>query len=577
MLEIKYHDGLARIGVLHTKHGKVELPVFCPVINPNKLIVEPKEMAKKFKVKMLMANSYIIFKYPDLREAAQKHKLHRWLKFRGAIMVDNGGYQLHRYKGVKIDFAEILRFQEEIGADIGITLDLPTSASAGRKEAERSVEVTLQNARQSLKLMRRKDMLWSAPVQGGKFLDLISRCSEELSKLPYTIHSLGEPVQFLNNYEFTQVCHMIHAAKSKLPINRAFHLFGVGLPSFMPLATLLGCDIFDSASYALFASDDRYMTDVGTLRLEEMHELPCNCEVCSKYDLKDLKEMLKGERERALALHNLYVLFKVMKEIREAIAENRLFELCAIRCRSHPKLFEAYLVALRSFSKLFQKYDPMRKRSGLFYTGEETKLRPEVRRAKLRVKKIFGTKLVPAALNQTYPFFQSLSIEGKPLFKFTEEKVGDLDRIRKIADYQFGKGVGRVLFPTGVKIFKSPTTGKIRRIYYGSELLATLRPRDGFLCLRIAGALRIKDKLRSNRVFIEEKPEVEELVGSGRNLFVKFVRRADPNILPRDEVLILNSKNELLAVGEAVLSSEEMEVMERGVAVKTREGIKARI
>jgi len=574
MLEIKYHDGLARIGILHTEHGKIELPVFCPVINPNKLIVEPKEMARRFKAKMIMANSYIIFKHPDLREAALRYRIHRLLKFKGAIMVDNGGYQIHRYRGVEIDFAEILKFQEEIGADIGITLDLPTPASAGRREAKRSVEITLQNARESLKLMRRKNMLWSAPIQGGKFLDLISKCAKELSRLPYAMHSLGEPVQFLNNYEFTQVCYMVHAAKSKLPISRAFHLFGVGLPSFMPLATLLGCDIFDSASYALFASDDRYMTDIGTLRLEEMHELPCNCEICSRYDIKELKEMLKGERERLLALHNLYVLFKVIKEIREAIIENRLFELCAVRCRSHPRLFEAYLKALRIFSKLFDKYDPMRKRSGLFYTGEETKLRPEIRRAKMRVRRIFGTKLIPAALDQTYPFFQSLSIEGKPLFKFSKGIVKDLERIRKIADYQFGRGIGRVLFPGNVKIFKSPTTGKIRRIYSDSELLATLRPRDGFLCLRIAGALRIKDKLKNNRVFVEGKPEVEELVRSGRNLFVKFVERADPNILPRDEVLILNSKNELLGVGEAVLSSEEMKVMQRGVAVKTREGLK---
>ncbi|HDN90875.1 MAG TPA: pseudouridine synthase, partial [Candidatus Aenigmarchaeota archaeon] len=43
-------------------------------------------------------------------------------------------------------------------------------------------------------------------------------------------------------------------------------------------------------------------------------------------------------------------------------------------------------------------------------------------------------------------------------------------------------------------------------------------------------------------------------------------------IIPREEVIVLSSDSELLGVGEAVLSSEEMRLLKRGVAVKVREG-----
>lgn len=574
MLEVKYHDGLARLGILYTRHGKVKLPVFCPVINPNKLLVKPEEILKKFKAELIMTNSYIIYKNKELREVAREKGVHSLLNFPNSIIVDNGGYQIHIYRDVKISPLEILRFQEEIRPDIGIVLDYPTSSKMSREEAAKTVEITLKNARDGVNEIREKSIIWSAPIQGGSYFDLIRKCSRELRNLPYSMHSLGEPVQFLNNYEFRTVVEMIYNAKSNLPINRVFHIFGAGLPSFMPLAALLGCDVFDSASYAIFARDDRYMTEFGTFKLEEIgEEFPCECEVCSKYSVSEMKEMLKWERERLLALHNLYVLFKTIKEIRLAIRENRLFELCAIRCRSHPKLLGAFIFSLRKFRKLFEKYDPFRKRSGLFYTGRETFLRPEVIRAKRRVMEIFGKKKVPRGLDQTYPFFQSLSMEGKSIFEFEErKKISDLERIRIIADYQFGKGIGKVLFPRNVKIVKSPRTKRIRQIFLKEKLIATFRCDDGMLCLRIEGAKRILKILKGNRVFLKRDPEIEEIVKKGKDVFVKFVKKAD-FIIPREEVIVLSSDSKLLGVGEAILSSDEMNSLIRGVAVKIREGI----
>jgi uncharacterized protein with predicted RNA binding PUA domain len=61
-------------------------------------------------------------------------------------------------------------------------------------------------------------------------------------------------------------------------------------------------------------------------------------------------------------------------------------------------------------------------------------------------------------------------------------------KVRCIADFQFGKGVGDKLFPDNITIQLSPRTGRIRYINLDGERLATLRPTDGLLSLSIKAA-----------------------------------------------------------------------------------------
>ena len=63
------------------------------------------------------------------------------------------------------------------------------------------------------------------------------------------------------------------------------------------------------------------------------------------------------------------------------------------------------------------------------------------------------------------------------IWKLSGETV-DMDalqKIRSVADYQFGKNTGIKLFPDTVKILYSKNTGKIRHIHLQKELLATLK------------------------------------------------------------------------------------------------------
>jgi len=150
------------------------------------------------------------------------------------------------------------------------------------------------------------------------------------------------------------------------------------------------------------------------------------------------------------------------------------------------------------------------------------------------------------------------------------DKLTALRRIRSIANYQFGKEVGKKLFPDEVKIVYSKRTGKIRHIYLDGELLATLRPTNSLFSLTIKGAKRM---MKKQRLWIKVTAEAEPFIAKGKSVFAKHVVDADSEIRPQEEVIIINEKKEVLAVGKAMLTGKEMKSFKRGVAVRVRRGI----
>jgi predicted RNA-binding protein (TIGR00451 family) len=148
-----------------------------------------------------------------------------------------------------------------------------------------------------------------------------------------------------------------------------------------------------------------------------------------------------------------------------------------------------------------------------------------------------------------------------------------LQKIQSIADYQFGKEVGTKLFPETVRIVYSKNTGKIRHIYLDEMLLATLRPTTGLFVLTLAGAKRLVNELNPLRCWVKVQDDAEPFVSKGRSVFAKHVTSADCEIRPNEEVIVLNGKNDVLAVGRALLSGKEMKMFSRGVAVRVRRGV----
>ena len=92
------------------------------------------------------------------------------------------------------------------------------------------------------------------------------------------------------------------------------------------------------------------------------------------YPLKNYRTA--PDRERLLALHNLYVTLAEISRIRQAIFDGTLWELVDERCRGHPQLLAGYRALLTRTVSL-EKYDRVSKRR-FFYRGDESCSRTEV-------------------------------------------------------------------------------------------------------------------------------------------------------------------------------------------------------
>ncbi len=147
-----------------------------------------------------------------------------------------------------------------------------------------------------------------------------------------------------------------------------------------------------------------------------------------------------------------------------------------------------------------------------------------------------------------------------------------LRRIRCIADYQFGLGVGEKIFPENVEIEYSHSTGRIRYINLNGQRIATLRPTDGLLSLSVAAAKTLAQKSPESPCFVTVRQDVSEFVAKGGDVFAAHVVKVDPEIHPKDEVIVKDERGQVLAVGRAFLSADEMKAFKVGVAVKVRHG-----
>ena len=149
-----------------------------------------------------------------------------------------------------------------------------------------------------------------------------------------------------------------------------------------------------------------------------------------------------------------------------------------------------------------------------------------------------------------------------------------MSRIRSIADYQFGKGVGVKLFPENVDITYSKATGRIRYLYLNGERLATLRPTDGLFSLSIIAAQLVAENHDLAKCFVTVQSDVSDFIADGRDVFAVHVVKVDDEVRAKDEVIILDEDHHVLAVGRALLSASEMKAFKTGVAVKVRRGCK---
>lgn len=379
--EVIHKDIMGRSGKLKVGDKTIKTPLLLPVINPHIQLIKPEEM-EKLGVEALITNAYIFSKSEEFRERAINEGLHKVLNFNGVIMTDSGAFQQSVYGDVGFTNAETVNFQRSIGSEIIVPMDIATSPDKTYEEAEEELSITMERIKEALTII--DDGHLCAPVQGGIHPELRKRAGKEVNDLNVVFCPIGAVVPLMESYRYKELVQVVMAAKSELSPSSCIHLFGAGHPSMFALAAAMGCDVFDSAAYALYAREGRYMTPQGSYKLNEINELPCACEVCRNHTAEELRT--SPDKERLLAFHNLYVTLAEISRIRQSILDGTLWELVDERCRNHPRLLEGYRELLKYTDQL-EKSDRITKRR-FFYRGSESCLRTEVIRYHEMIKRL---------------------------------------------------------------------------------------------------------------------------------------------------------------------------------------------
>ena len=388
MFEILKTDLAGRIGKIYTNHGVIETPAYVPVIHPVKQTV-PSKKIKEIGFDLVITNAYITKNHYG--EEAVKKGIHKIIDFDGAIMTDSGGYQVLEYGDVSVLPPEMASYEKGIMTDFAIPLDKPTGYGLPRKKAQEYVNHTLKVSKETLQDRDENGQIWIGPIQGGEHFDLVEKSTKSLVEMGFPMLALGSPVEFMESYEYKLLAQMIVSAKKQIPFSIPLHLFGAGHPLTIPFAVALGCDTFDSASYMLYAKQERYITEDGTRHISDISVFPCNCEVCSKYTPKELMQLNGTEKVNEVALHNLHAIKLEVDKVKQSIYEGRLWEYVLKKTRAHPKLFEINEILTKN-SKTFEISTPKFKEKAIFLYNKDDQYRPEVSSFHVMVRKFRSPK-----------------------------------------------------------------------------------------------------------------------------------------------------------------------------------------
>ncbi len=570
MFEINKRDGLARLGKIKTKHGNLNTPTLLPVVNPKILTLSMDEL-KECGAQGVITNSYIIYKNPELKNTAEEKGVHGLLNWEGPIMTDSGTFQSHVYGEIDMQPNEILNFQKKIGVDIGTVLDVFCEPETRFEDAKKELEETQKRIEESDK--NKESMYLAAPIQGGRHLDLRLKAAQMASQTKAELFPIGGVVPLMERNNFEKLSEVIIAAKKGLDMSRPVHLFGCGHPMLFALASFLGCDVFDSASYAKFASRDSLMFTWGTRNLEELEEFPSEFSAAPGLSINELKGMEKRKRQKIIAKHNLIVSFTEIRRVKQAIHDGLLWELVENRLRTSPALMKVFPILKREIEWI-EKFEPSYRYKTPIKTGRESDVRPIFSKLANSFKNgdinhpYFGK--MPNHLSETYPFHPGLLQDDIVGLKMQN---WDINRVKTILDYQFGEGVGEVFTNGETELVISRKTKRLRNLLLDGEHVASLSHRRGMFILQKKGAELLHTFSKSPQLRIVVDSETAEFNRKGKSVFCKFIENIDSNLRGMDECIVVTPNDELIAFGKLIVSPKEIELGQQGMAVRVRSGI----
>ena len=363
--EVQAEDGHARAGVLTTRRGVIETPVFMPVGTAGtvKGIRFEDLESPDLDAKIILGNTYHLWLRPGTDVIKAAGGLHRFIGWDRALLTDSGGFQvwsLGALRKITEEGTEFrshvdgsLRFlspevsmevQAALGSDVVMVFDECAPGKATHEDTERSMELTARWARRSRIAF---DQLQAAGadtgrvdaeglsgaqalfgiVQGAGHLDLRRRSLDQTVEIGFDGFAIGG----LSVGEEKQVMfEVIDDIAPRMPADRPRYLMGVGTPEDLVEAVARGVDMFDCVLPTRNGRTGQAFTSSGKLNIKNAQwakdsrplDESCGCSVCRRHSRSYLRHLyLSGEMLASILLthHNLAFFLDTMRGVRQSI------------------------------------------------------------------------------------------------------------------------------------------------------------------------------------------------------------------------------------------------------------------
>lgn len=342
----------ARLGRVHTPHGSFDTPVFMPVGTQATVKGMSPDELKEIDARIILSNTYHLYMRPGSEIVREAGGLHGFMSWDRAILTDSGGFQVFSLSDLRdikeegvtfkshIDGSKhfftpesVMKTQNELGADIIMAFDECIPYPAEHDYTKKSLERTTRWARRCKEAHKdtERQALFGI-VQGGIYKDLRVQSANELLELDFPGYaigglSVGEPAEDM--YE------MLECTVPLLPEDRPRYLMGVGSPDYLIDGSIRGIDMFDCVLPTRIGRNGTVLTsqgkiiarDAGYARDYSPLDPNCDCYVCRNFTRAYIRHLLKAKEVLGIRLttwHNLKFLLDLMKNVRQAIIDDRL-------------------------------------------------------------------------------------------------------------------------------------------------------------------------------------------------------------------------------------------------------------
>ncbi|TDQ37982.1 tRNA guanosine(34) transglycosylase Tgt [Aureibacillus halotolerans] len=353
----------ARLGIVHTPHGSFETPAFMPVGTLGTVKTMSPEDLESMGAGIILGNTYHLWLRPGTDIISEAGGLHKFMNWKHPILTDSGGFQVfslsnlrdiqeegvhfrNHLSGEKLFLSpeKAMEIQNILGSDIMMAFDECPPYPATYEYMKASVERTSRWAERCLTAHSRPaEQGLFGIVQGGEFEDLRIQSAKDLTSLDFPGYaigglSVGEPKDVMNR--------VLEWTTPLLPADKPRYLMGVGSPDSLIDGAVRGIDMFDCVLPTRIARNGTCMTSAGRLVVRNAAyksdfrpiDENCDCYTCRNYSRAYIRHLVKCDETfgfRLTTYHNLYFLLKLMRQVREAIREDRLLDF-------RESFFEAY-------------------------------------------------------------------------------------------------------------------------------------------------------------------------------------------------------------------------------------------